>query len=237
MELQPARFQGVETETPSAQAQAKGASCWSQIGVYGNSSCPELTAYVHCRNCPIYSKAGHELLDRPLPAGYRGQWTEHFARERKPRELTSVSAIPFRVGSEWLALPTRCFQEIAERRPIHSVPHVEQMVLGLANVRGELLICVSLGHLLGLANVPPRNLLRLEYGRLLVFHWNGHRTGFPVAEVHGPHRFHPEQVKPPPAMLAKSNPAYTESLLLWQQRTLVLLDPELIFSALNRTLS
>jgi chemotaxis-related protein WspD len=236
-QLKPVPSSGAATPVTTAQRLPGNPGCWSEIGVYGTSACAELEAHVHCRNCPTYAKAGLELLSRPLSAEYRREWSAHFAQPRTPRERSTTSAVPFRIGSEWLALPTRSFQEITERRPIHSVPHTRQMVLGLANIRGELLICVSLGHLLGLPNVPPRTILQAEFRRLLVLNWNGRRAGFPVHEVHGPTRFYPEQVKPTPAMLARSNTVFTESLLHWGQKTLALLDPDSLFSALNRSLA
>ena len=79
------------------------------------------------------------------------------------------SIVIFRIGPEWLALPTRVFQEIAERRTVHSLPHRQHgVVLGLINIRGELLICVSLGQLLGLEQVPFREKSRTTYDRLVV---------------------------------------------------------------------
>ncbi len=214
-----------------------GPGCWRLTGVYGNRQCPDLARHLHCRNCPVHAKAGLEVLNHPLPAGYVQHWTEHYAKECSFRQFAPSSAVPFRLGSEWLALPTECFQEITERRPIHSIPHSAPIVLGLANIRGELLICISLGHLLGLAHVPPRNLLRGGYQRLLVLYWMDRRFGFPVDEVHGPHRFHAEDVKPLPLALAKADATYAESILSWQERTLVLLDPDLLCSAMNRNLS
>ncbi len=164
-------------------------------------------------------------------------WTEHYAKESKVRQLRPLSAVPFRVGAEWLALPTQCFQEITEWRPIHSIPRSTAIVLGLANIRGELLICISLGHLLGLAHISPRSALRTAYQRLLVFYWMGRRFGLPVDEVHGPHRYYAEDAKPPPAALAKTDTAYAESILEWRERRLVFLDPDLLCSALNRNLT
>ncbi len=211
--------------------------CWRTIGMYGNGTCLDLLRYVHCRNCPVHGKAGLQVLDRPLPEDYRAQWTESCAKAGEPPGASSSSAVPFRLAAEWLALPTHCLQEITERRPIHSVPHAHQIVVGLANMRGELLVCISLGHLLGLAHIPPRNVLRAKYERLLVLDWGGRRIGFPVDEVQGPHRFRAQHIKPAPAALAKADPAYAESVLQWENRTLVLLDPELLFSALNRSLT
>ncbi|HEY5915403.1 MAG TPA: chemotaxis protein CheW [Verrucomicrobiae bacterium] len=211
--------------------------CWRTNGVYGTRTCPQLTDYVHCRNCPIHARAGLEPLNRPVPAGYAEHWTDHFEKEAWSRRSRPSSAVPFRIAGEWLALPTKCFLEIAEWRPIHSIPHARQIVLGLANVRGELLICISLGHLLGLADVPPRNLLRAKHAPLLVLSWAGRRVGFPADEVQSPSRFSSEQVRPAPPALAKANPAFSESMLQWRQRTLILLDPDRLFLALNRNLT
>jgi chemotaxis-related protein WspD len=225
----------------TAAAPASGSeikACWSAIGVYGNGACTELSQFVHCRNCPTYSNAAVQLLNRPLPPEYRREWTDHFAAQRHPREPSKTSAVLFRIASEWLALPTQAFQEVAERRQIHSLPHRRHtLVLGLANVRGELLVCVSLGHLLGLERMRAPESLRTAYHRLLVGNWEGSRLAFPVDEVHGPHRFHPEELRTPPATVAKSAPTYTRSVLFWQQRAVGLLDAELLFSCLNRTLT
>ncbi len=222
---------------PHAIGSDPGPHCWRRIGVFGNAQCPELARLAHCRNCPVHAQAGLELLNQPAPDGYLRECTELYAREPRLKQLTPSSAVPFRLGSEWLALPTECFQEITERRLVHSIPRAAAIVLGLVNIRGELLICISLGHLLGLANMPPKNIFRAKYHRLLVLNWMARRVAFPVDEVQGPHRFYAEDVKPPPAALVKANAAYAESVLHWQERTLVLLDPDLLCSALNRNLT
>ncbi len=213
-------------------------ACWDDIGVQGDATCPELQQVIHCRNCPIYFKAGVQLLDRPLLPEYRRAWTKHFAQERKLASPARHSALLFRVNSEWLALPTAAFQEVAERRPVHSLPHRQQgIVLGLANVRGELLICISLGHLLGLVRGPLHETPRETYARLLVAQWDGQRFVFPVEEVRGVLRFETPELQEPPAILAKSRLSYTQSILQWQDRLVGLLDADLLFSSLNRRLT
>lgn len=129
--------------------------CWNLIGVSGNGSCRELLRFVHCRNCPVYSAAAVQLLDRPVTEERRREWTEHYGQERKLSTPARISVVIFRLGSEWLALPTPAFQEVAERRRLHSLPHRRGgVVLGLVNVRGELLVCASLHRVLGLASPP-----------------------------------------------------------------------------------
>jgi chemotaxis-related protein WspD len=213
-------------------------SCWNEIGVQGNATCPELQQVVHCRNCPVYSKAGLRLLDRPLLPECRRAWTEHFAQQKQLTSPTRHSALLFRINTEWLALPTPAFQEVAERRPVHSLPHRRQgLVLGLVNVRGELLICFSLGHLLGLAPSPPCATEHTTYDRLLVAKWDSHRFVFPADEVRGILRFQTPELQEPPATLLKSRLSYTQGILCWQGRTVGLLDAALLFSSLNRNLT
>jgi chemotaxis-related protein WspD len=217
---------------------AEPRDCWNEIGVHGNGSCPELHKYVLCRNCPVYSNAGVRLLDRPAPADYRRDWKEYFAKNKELSALRKHPAVIFRLNAEWFAMPTAAFQEVAERRPVHSVPHRQHgIVLGLVNIRGELLICVSLGHLLGLENLPSRESLRTRHQRLLVGEWSGSRFVFPVDEICGIQRFDPQQLRELPATLRKSNFAYTRGILNWEGRSVGLLDPNLLFSSLSRSLA
>ncbi len=212
--------------------------CWNQIGVHGDASCQRLMEVIHCRNCAVYSSAGLRLLDRPLPPEYRRAWTEHFAQHKALPAPAKTSALLFRVNAEWLALPAPAFQEVAERRLVHSLPHRRQgIVLGLVNIRGELLICVSLGHLLGLEQTALRETRRSAYDRLLVANWRGQRFVFPAEEVRGIHRFESPELTDPPPTLARSRLSYTQAILHWQGQAVGLLDAELLFASLNRNLA
>lgn len=229
---------GTELPAKASSAELEVKACWSDSGVYGDSSCPELHKFVHCRNCPVYSAAGLRLIDRPLPVGYRQEWSGHFAKEKKEPEASNASAILFRIQNEWLALPTDCFQEVAEKRPIHSVPNRRGgIVLGLANVRGELVICISLGHLLQIEQKATLESVRTDYQRLLVVLWESSKLAFPVHEVHGPYRFQSQELKNMPSTLPRANPRYAHAVLDWENRSVGLLDAELLLSNLNRDLA
>lgn len=287
--------------------------CWNRIGVRGNGTCPELAKYVHCRNCPVYSSVGTHLLNRRIPPDYRQEWTRHVSRTSRmesraspalalcetsfdpaERDSRRLSLLIFRLGVEWLALPTHALQEVAafvtnrsrksldetepiidsqastitQRCVIHSLPHRRRsVVLGLVNVRGELVICVSLGRLLGetqpLGTDAPR--YRSPLTRLLVAEWDGNRLVFPVDEAHGVHRLHPGDLKDPPATFAAKKwqphvdepPAdsdaaletlrtdeesprgisYLRGTFTWNERTVGLLNADLLFAALHRNLT
>jgi chemotaxis-related protein WspD len=207
------------------------ADCWEKTGVLGGDrSCTELTQFIHCRNCPAYAAASAKLLDRTLPAGYREEWTRRFAEAKADAAKGKESLLIFRVGKEWLALPTAALQEVAEQRVIHSLPHQRHAaVLGLANVRGELLVCIAIEQLLKLpaAAAPP------AIARLLVTVWHGQRTALPVAEILGVHRFQPEQIKPLPARGARAGGALLRGVLAVDGRAAGVLDAEMFFAVMN----
>lgn len=224
--------------------------CWNRIGVAGDASCPELKQHIHCRNCPVYSAAAATLLQRDLPPGHLAAWSRHFAQKKQIEEFDTQSVVIFRISAEWIALPTSVFQEVGELRPIHSLPHRRvETVLGLANVRGELLICVSLGKLLGLEEdtAQERKNLGSAYRRLVVIqHKDWEHTGrdreslrvaFPADEVHGVHRHHPQELREVPATLAKAAATYTKAMLPWRGMTVGCLDDELIFHTLSRSIA
>jgi len=211
-------------------------TCWSEAGVYGNGSCPELKEHVHCHHCPVFSAAGLQLLNRPLSLEYRAERTRQFSMEKEVRDANTTSAVLFRIRTEWLGLPTSFLQEVTERKAIHSLPHRRRgFVLGLANIRGELLVCISLTHLLGMENSLSREEVRRSHGRILVVQSEGVRSAFPVDEVHGPYRLEPPLLRPLSSGWASSHRAYTQQILSWQNRVVGLLDSEFLFSTLNQS--
>jgi len=229
----------------------KPKDCWKQIGVQGDGSCPELERYVHCRNCPVYSEAALALLDRPLPEDHLKEWTAHFAeavsRPGLPQHIavedskaggngsaTEETLFLFRVAREWLALPPALFLEVLDMRPIHSLPHRRNgAVLGLVNVRGGLVIGISLATLLTLE--PAVEGKKNSKPRLLVISHGDHRFAFPADEVHGTHRFDPRTLKEVPATVSKAT--YTRKILGWEGKSVACLDPALLIAAFNRSLA
>jgi chemotaxis-related protein WspD len=215
--------------------------CWNRIGVRGDGSCPELKQHVHCRNCPVYSAGAAQLLDADVPDGYFADRTAHVAEAAHVEEVDDTrSVVIFRVASEWLALPTSVVIEVANLLPIHSLPHRQNgVVLGLASVRGELLVCVSLSHVV--AGEPlaaaKHGSGATAYRRLLVIRREAVRLVCPVDEVHGIHRFHPRELKGVPTTVAKATVTYSTALLPWQGHSVGTLDDQLLFYTLKRSLA
>jgi chemotaxis-related protein WspD len=98
---------------------------------------------------------------------------------------------------------------------------------------------VSLGHLLGLsgaADSPPQR-GRHAHKRLLVLRRNDVRAVCPADEVHGIHRFHASDVRDAPATVARAAGRHTTGVLTWLDHSVGMLDDELLFFGLERSLA
>jgi chemotaxis-related protein WspD len=214
--------------------------CWNRIGVRGNGSCPELKQHVHCSRCPTHAAAALALLDREAPPDYLAACTRHMAQAPEAGQAEGGSVVIFRIGAEWLALPTPVFQEVAALPAIHSLPNRRDgVVQGVANVRGELLVCVSLGSVLGLAHAAETGHARqrLASRRLVVIGLDGRRLGFAVDEMRGIQRFDPGTLQAVPTTVSRATATYSKAILTWQQRAVGLLDEQLLFYTLERSLA
>ena len=220
---------------PIAPAGTGQVGCWNHVGTRGDSSCPELVQYIHCRNCPVYSAAAADRLDVDLPADYLAQSTGLVAQQKTIAPPLTRSVVVFRIGAEWLALPTAIIQEIVGSRPIHALPHRrDRVVLGLANIRGQLLACAALRQILHLNDdAPPEREKPQVHARMLVTRQGGTSTVYPVDEVYGVQRFPPEdQISVPKAVTA-----HVKAVLSWQAKSVSLLDEESLLSTVNRSLA
>lgn len=218
---------------PVAAPDAPVQNCWTTIGVRGDRSCPELRVHAHCHNCPVHSAAAARLLDRELP-GHAAAPATRFAEVVAVDDTrhATQSAVIFRLGDEWFALPTLLLDEVVGPRPIHSLPHrTSAALIGLANIRGDLVICVSLAQLLTGGRLDP------AAARLIVAHDGDVRVAFPVDEVQQAHRYRPGDLQPPPATVSRSGVAFTSGLLPWRDRMVACLDGKLVIDALKRSVA
>jgi chemotaxis-related protein WspD len=185
--------------------------------------------------------ASARLFDRDAPEDYLREWTAQVAAERKVTEAGTKSVVVFSIATEWLALPTEVFQEVVDHYVVRTLPHHRSGILsGLVNVRGELLLCVSLGALLGLEKVygAQQTEKRTSHGRLLICNRKGDQLAFRTDEVYGVHRYHPGQLRDVPATLAKASSAsYILGILPWNDKTVGCLDDGLLFYELNKGLA
>jgi chemotaxis-related protein WspD len=215
--------------------------CWNRIGIRGDRSCRELERHAHCRNCPVYSTAASTLLHVPLPSGQSQAWAEYFAQPLPAIQTAAHVAVVFRIGNEWLALPAHRCIEITEMRPIRTVPHRRhEPLLGIVNVRGALLPCVSLVTLLNLATDGPSSDPAPSAStrqRLILLSGASGAVALRSDEVEGVHRFFAEELTEGPATLTRAKAIYTKGVIRRGEKTLALLDPERLHSSIDRSLA
>ncbi len=213
--------------------------CWKTIGVFGDRSCERLQRHRHCRNCEAYSEAAKSLFDREVPDEELRTWTRQLAEGKQVEIAGSVSVLMFRVRAEWLALPTEHFKEVVEVRSVHPVPfRSNQVLLGLVNINGELVPCVSLVHLLHLEEeTPTGDDARKARQRLVVVERNRQRFVVPVDEILGVRRISMEQVERAPATVTKSPVALNRGIFEVEGKAIGWLDEDRFFAALEESLN
>jgi chemotaxis-related protein WspD len=181
------------------------------------------------------------LLDREVTPEFLCESTAFVAVRKDLIERGTKSVVVFRIGAEWLALPTGVVQEVSGQCTVRTMPdHRGGILSGVINVRGELLLCVSLIAFLGLDQVvgaQPSKRTTLS-DRLLICKHGEDRLAFPVSEVHGLHSYHPGDLRDAPATLTRaSRGAYTLGVMPWRERIVGCLDADLMFCALNKALA
>ncbi|MFQ5344865.1 MAG: chemotaxis protein CheW [Mariprofundus sp.] len=211
------------------------ASCWKQIGVWGDKSCPELAQCLHCYHCDVYVHAGRRLFDRKPPDDYVRAWKEQLASPKEERLSGCISVLVFRVGQEWFAMRAGLVNEVLELHPVHSIPHHQTGILrGLINVHGELQLCVSIEKFLAVelddsigqehdSKVMPRMLLVSNGAESLAFE---------VSEVACVYACHPDLLEDVPTTLPRERVPLLKGLLHWQQHHVAVLNGNMLLEKL-----
>jgi chemotaxis-related protein WspD len=218
--------------------------CWHTIGVSGDQSCPELSKFIHCRNCPVFADAARTFFDRPAPEGYLAGWSQWLADLVDPDTYNTETSAPeetlashgngpsfliFRLGPEWLAFRTQTVDEVTTSRPIHQVPHrTNKVFLGLVNLRGQAQLCVSLHGLLGITTTTSQPRLVLLRDQERAEAW-----AFGADEVVGVQRVPRKRWRAVPSTLANPSVGFSQAVLSWNERSIGLLDEMRVFAALR----
>jgi chemotaxis-related protein WspD len=207
------------------------ARCWSVIGVDrgGDWTCSALEELVHCRNCPVFTAGGRALMEQAAPAGYLEEWQAFLADARLRQAERSISTLVVRLGSEWLAIDASAIGEVAALRPAHRIAHRSGGVLvGLVNIRGQLLLQASLHTLLHLQQEGGAG------SRLVVLQKDGASWAVQVDEVIGVRRFSTEDIGPVPVTVAQGMARVSRGLMTLRDHSVGYVDVDQLLALLRQ---
>jgi chemotaxis-related protein WspD len=201
-------------------------------------------------NYSLGTGAERSLLDREIPVDYLNEWAQALAKQTHALSTSlqqdslkigsakeTLSIMIFRLGNESFALPVSVLQEITRPCPVHTLPHrSNDLFLGLVNIRGEVLLCVSLANLLSVEMPIDPTYSRINLKRMIVVERQESRWVFPVDEVHRVYRCHPNEVQDTPVVVTKAHNAYTQGIIDWQHEKVNYLDADRLFDTLDRLL-
>ena len=211
--------------------------CWNQIGVWGKQgqTCEKLDDVIHCYNCAEFISAGRLLFDREATEEYREEWHKLLNKD-KHSEIKSNAAVVFRLGDEWFALQADIFQEIIKSHNVHRIPHNRNPFLkGLVSIRGELLLCISLGQVLGIEKGAQQgeDISQGIYKRMVVIETGNHKYVFPVSEIRDMHHYADSELEIAPATAHTGANSFLKGVLSWKDKYVGCLDQKALLSVID----
>lgn len=179
------------------------------------------------------------LFERPPSADYLEEWTNVLRKQEViDYEPGALSVVVFRIGQEWLALKTIIFKEIIHRRVIHRIPHRSGKILkGLVNLDGELQLCIALNELFEIGMDPFSLSPKFSYqkNRMIAIKKDQDLWVFAVDEIEGIHAWEESRIENIPVNVAKSTINYLKGIMNTDQKSIALIDEELLFYSLRRS--
>ena len=121
---------------------------------------------------------------------------------------------------------------------IHTVPHRSNHIFtGIVNIRGEVLMCIALGNVLGVGDsqyLPSTSTSSSSqqssvYARTMVMEVQDNCWAFRVDEIVGIHRLDKKDLQDIPVVISKTPDTYTKKILHFENRKVSYLNYELLF--------
>lgn len=208
-------------------------ACWRNEGVYGDRTCPELKTLFHCRNCRFFAEGAAAMFNREMPEPYIEELTRSLAEPIAPDRPADKTALAFRIGPEWLALPAPAFVEFTKPCAVRAVPHRANAIFaGITSIRGEILLCFSLSALLGIPAEPESS-----SRRFCVLLGLNRKWVFTADEVYGLFAYAADDLQPVPVTVAKQAHKYATGIVPVKNRQAGLLNADHVFAAFERSLA
>jgi len=143
-------------------------------------------------------------------------------------EHETIQSILFKMGDEYYGLPIASVKEIIKPLPITRFPKSPPFVEGIINLRGGILPIVNLRKLFGLEPLPVT-----DESRFIDIHLSGLKIGIVVDGVSEVVRISNNQIEAAPPIICGVDGKYLTGIARLEERLVLLLDLEEIFSQWN----
>ena len=140
----------------------------------------------------------------------------------KPVEEPTEQFVVFRLAAEWYGVPILRVREVVCLDTITPLPGASAAIIGIANLRGNIVSVTDLRQVFGLESRP-----RAARNRLVVIDLEAAPTALLVDEVGGVVAVPRSHLEPPLATLEPSRGIYIEQTCRWGERLVAILrlDP------------
>lgn len=143
--------------------------------------------------------------------------------KKEAEELLQL--VSFKIGEEEFGIDILQVQEINRMMEITKVPNAPHFVEGVVNLRGRIIPVVDFRTRIGMSKVEVDNKTRI-----IVVDLESQVVGFIVDEVSEVLRIPRDITEPPPPLIAGINSDYITAVGKLEDRMLILLDLEKVFS-------
>ena len=143
----------------------------------------------------------------------------------KTEQQELLQLVSFKIGEEEFGVDINIVQEINRMLQITKVPNTPDFIEGVVNLRGRIIPVIDLRVKLGL--------IKLEHGkntRIVVIELKEQTIGFIVDEVNEVLRIPKSITETPPELVGGVNNEFITAIGKLEDRLLILLDLEKIFS-------
>lgn len=144
--------------------------------------------------------------------------------ERVAVMTQSVQLVVFTLGEEEYGVPIQFVKEIIRKPVVTHLPNAPAYVLGVINLRGQIIPILSLHHRFGLGfnDHQETKVVIVEFAELTV--------GMEVNEVSEVLTISNERISPAPAMATTIDSSFISGVGKLQDRLLIILDVERILN-------
>jgi purine-binding chemotaxis protein CheW len=130
-----------------------------------------------------------------------------------------LQIVGFRIGRETFGLPISLVHEIVRPPQITNVPHAQEYVEGVMNLRGRIVPVIDLRRRFGETAIANK-----RKNRVLVVDVDGRAVGLVVDSASEVLKISDAHIEPPPNVFADDATNYVTGVAKYQDRLIILVD-------------